>query len=386
MLLARLGLVADHLARWAPHMIANSEDQAEERMNLERMIYWLRAADNQSDSRHMIESTINVLRLGQWNEELGKYTSYKASFLLECLILTFGLRSAGTVRDSLIRAVRLLPPAWQSSLQHLLNSGGSGPMVASGPTISKARILVDVAFMMWYRSKIDKLLSDDLPPVFFALADSSPQGGKNWELCELSWIAGSRLDGCADSARKMFLNTVHSEEDSIRHETLMRAVSDAIEFHTLPPAALGPRQLGLEHKAHALVHALRLETSSWAATSRLASLVTGMCSDLGTEADLNRVVDINVADSFSYWQTLEFDGNDFDDAMGNGPAYAPSVVSFARSLLIPGTFHLVDNLSKVPVLIGNRPTMRSKSNPSPTVANSPIPPTHPPQHTAPPIP
>eukprot|EP00959_Pyramimonas_sp_CCMP1952_P364050 7623551-Pyramimonas_sp.AAC.1 len=99
-----------------------------------------------------------LCRRGDWNEELGKFVQYRAGFLLECIILSFNLRSAGALQTSLRQALRLLPSVWRGSLKAMVESGTA---TISEATASRARLCVDAAFMIMNRRRHAKLLAAD---------------------------------------------------------------------------------------------------------------------------------------------------------------------------------------------------------------------------------
>ncbi len=125
--------------------------------------------------------------------------------------------------------------------------------------------------------------------------------------------------------------------------------------HTLRPAGLGTRQASLQQKLHGIVHSLRLETQSWESTSKLARCFLGLCSDQGTEQGLNTIDDVCIKDAFWYWHPdadmLMDDSADMSASAGVAERAAGEspVISLAGSFFVPGTFHVVDGLSKAGV-------------------------------------
>ncbi len=183
------------------------------------------------------------------------------------------------------------------------------------------------------------MLSNPAPPLLFALCDSSPQGGRNWLLTELNGIPGDLIQECAQSAKKMMRLTLDSAEQCDEPEQLRQHVKSCFFYHVLPPTALGTRQAGLAMKLHAVTHSVRLESSDWSKTNDLFNAVIGVTADIGSEEDLN-MMDMPLS-AFDYWHELQ-DDNVY------GPTTAPVVdtVSLSKSLYVPGTLHITDNLSK----------------------------------------
>jgi hypothetical protein len=228
--ISRLSSIADQLVKWAPGIIERASgdgpEQAEAEKNmLEDFVYWLRTADRQLDSRHLVSNAILVRRRGQWSEQLGKFFAYKSGFLLECLILSFNLRTASKLSASMKQALRLLPSAWGNSILSIMQSStGGSDMMASAATLSRARLTIDISFMLLMRGRFDALTSEEKPPVCFVLADSSPQAGRNWLLSEVQWISGGSLGTAARSAKSMMRNVVRSFDDSRLYDDLLHQV------------------------------------------------------------------------------------------------------------------------------------------------------------------
>lgn len=171
--------------------------------------------------------------------------------------------------------------------------------IASSATLSRARLLVDVAYMLFMRDEFAKMFQPTTPkPTLFALIDSSPQGGRNWELTEIHDIRGEALSECGDAAREMLSMCESVSKDSPeacdRHEELKQTIAGSIFYHVAPPSALGTRQSSLEQKLHAVMHSLRLETHSWNSADKLLKSFTCICADMGTEAQLSEVDDISI--------------------------------------------------------------------------------------------
>eukprot|EP00959_Pyramimonas_sp_CCMP1952_P447345 9366565-Pyramimonas_sp.AAC.1 len=150
--------------------------------------------------------------------------------------------------------------------------------------------------MLVMQDNFAAMIASDVAPIFFGLVDSSPQGGRNWELAKIQGVRGEHLHSCDEAAREMMRLELLSEDRCELRQELKKTVGSYIFKRVLPPTALGTRQSGLPRKLRAVVHSLRLESTSWAMTSALSSCFLGLTSDMGTEADLNTVNDISVSD------------------------------------------------------------------------------------------
>ena len=145
--------IADSLIAWASAIIESPVDEEERhsrRMSIEQMIAWLLSLSSHGDESELVNSRLKVRQFGEWNKELGKFTAYKSGFLLECLILMFSLRDASKLASTVKQAMRVLPPMWAASLTALMRHDRTLPSAA---TLSRARLYVDVGFMLFCRRR-----------------------------------------------------------------------------------------------------------------------------------------------------------------------------------------------------------------------------------------
>jgi hypothetical protein len=188
--------------------------------------------------------------------------------------------------------------------------------------------------------------------VFFGLADSSPQGGKNWLLTEEFCVAGDVLLDVSLAITDMCLSAQRDDLQAVAEP--MKAwrdfVASCIQHHVYPPTALGSRHANLTHKAHCMLHAKRLECNSWVQVQQLLDAHFSSTSDSGVEASLH-LVETTVGELFPHWLQMDIGG---DEAGGNvdqlqGGAvgdHAGLKLSSLRAIPIPGTFHMIDNVQK----------------------------------------
>eukprot|EP00974_Lingulodinium_polyedra_P016231 1573437-Lingulodinium_polyedra.AAC.1 len=101
--------------------------------------------------------------------------------------------------------------------------------------------------------------------IYFSLADSSPQGGTNWLLCEAYWVHGEQLWTLSQAVTAINAS-VHGDSypgQGERLEAWADAIRAGIHHHIYPPTGLGSRHASLRHKAHCLLHQKRLECNTW---------------------------------------------------------------------------------------------------------------------------
>jgi hypothetical protein len=233
----------------------------------------------------------------------------------------------------MLQAARCLPPVWAASLTDVIQGAKCTP---SASTLSRARLYVDVGFMLCMQREHAELLADR--PVLFGLVDSSPQGGRNWELLEMYGIRGSSLAEAAQTARTLMNHFIQGRDDCDEHERLRANVAGFVFHHVFPPTALGTRRSSLAMKMHACAHSLRLENLDWQHTELMSEHFVSLTSDMGTEMSFNTVEGVDIGSAFPYWCKMGLVGDDGGfaaDEVG-GKADGACKVSFANSLYIPG--------------------------------------------------
>ena len=166
-------LLADDLCEWGRAIIAASSQQEETRESLEQYVIWLNSMREATAKKRVMEHAWEAStkgRVGRYNLATQSHGRYRAIFLIQCVMLSFHLKSSSTVGLALQRAFAVLPDIWQKTLSACF----SVECVPSGATISRARLYLDAAFMSYMREKHERLIDEEA--VFFALTDSSPQG------------------------------------------------------------------------------------------------------------------------------------------------------------------------------------------------------------------
>lgn len=108
-------------------------------------------------------------------------------------MLAFHLRDAGSLAGAVGGIVNLLPEAWRQSL---IKSSKSVPL-PSASTLSRARLFVDVALMLWMRERHAALLGD-LGLKLLVKLDWTPMAGNSWEVVEYEAVRGEDLARAGD--------------------------------------------------------------------------------------------------------------------------------------------------------------------------------------------
>ena len=362
-------LLARDLLRWCDSICSSSDDPEETQNLVHRYVLHLNTV-HENYSKEAFESHIwdrGTLSRGGgfFNVSLQAFGQYRAGFLLECVLFSLNLRRSGSLKKALTNAARCLPAFWSSTLQELLQSG----ILPSEATVSRARLFLDVSFMMHWRRvwKQHVHATSGDPGVLFLLAASSPQGQQNWLMIETFGLHA----GMAARAMKLFeqLYALQLHIGPIPEDVLEKSLALVEDLrscrfhHVLPPTALGPRHATLAHKTHALLHSLRLESESWAHVQQILGHVISITSDQGVEMGLNSV-SARLDSLFPYWlqgcERLEEDtgiAEDIvcEDLVPRDSSHVqeqqhaepdPECVSLRASLFTPGLFHIVDGITK----------------------------------------
>ena len=120
---------------------------------------------------------------------------------------TFGLNA---ISASMELACKLLPPIAQGFLAYLKKGG----LFPSPAMLCRGRFLLDVAFMALMSDVFEALCLNGA--VLYGLLDSSPQGGRNYLMTEVFYIAECYILICFEAAlalTEFAKGNVHKEFD-----------------------------------------------------------------------------------------------------------------------------------------------------------------------------
>ena len=241
-------------------------------------------------------------RGGHWNALLGQRGHFSGVFIVQVLIMCFFSRgtTASMGSDAVGYVVRKVTKTFAPEAQHYLEQLLRGFRYPSPATVSRCRLYLDVAFMRYMADKHSEMCDGDV--VLFGLADSSPQGGRNWLISEYMGVRGEHLQHVSEAITNLQM-CARGPRQAGQAEAMKRwqqDIAEAMCHHCFPPAALGARHATLAHKAHAYMHQKRLESKSWHYVQKLNECHFAVCSDAGVEAGLNRI-EASVCDLFPYW-------------------------------------------------------------------------------------
>ena len=280
---------------------------------------------------------------------------YQARFVIQCMLLSYYLRDAGNLRKVLQRAVQTIMPA---SLAEAVLKPLEDAQVPSASKMSKARLTVDVAYMLFQRQRN---LSSVLRTVRYVMVDSSVQGHHDFELIRVVSLdmnqagemraAAERLralwpDLCQRACAGVGAEQVLAEaaeataEESVLYETISRG----LETHLMPSVVIGGGHATLWHKYHAVMHAFFLESGDALLLADLVSSIFSFTTDQGVEFGLSRVPVLPVRTVFPWIELPQFqEEHDWAPGPDIGEAHAAAMVDLTSSVSIPGMLHIVHN-------------------------------------------
>ena len=340
-------------------------------LDLQQQIVYLeglfRATAKEQVARSRLQPSTKGFQ-GVWNNDMGCRVTYKPAFLLQCVILSFNLRSSHAVPDVIHAAVQCLPEFWKETLKAMLAESQS----PSPSTMTRARLSVDVAFMLFMRSRHAQLLQDPRATLYVKV-DSTPLGGNNWEVAEYQLVAGADLKKAGQLALSLArlgsecVGAQITSQQADQFVQITQELSGLLSHHVLPLGALGTRRATVAHIIHSIIFRLRLECSEWADVEKFISLTFSLTADQGTESKLGDVTEVNLQDNFPWWPAQDpFDQGELVLLAQNDPALeseemfglqmeeapqvreppvACSLPGFVNSVRIPPHFHIIDKVS-----------------------------------------
>ena len=341
--------------------MGNDGDDAallQERVELRLQILWLQSMHQSTSPDAFLEQRFKKAKgfLGTAVEPLQSHASYKPAFLLECIILSFGLRSSADIAKVSSASLKLYPQIWHKTIVQGLEELPT----PSASTLSRARLTVDVGFMLYMRLQHGKLLEacEQGAALYFKL-DSTPLAGKNWEVVEYEVVAAESRSRAAMLARMLARrgDTLQQQGMDMPSADVAEQAALALELrllvahHVLPLASLGPRQSSVEHIAHSVVYRLHHECCDWRQVAGILSNIFSLTVDQGTESKICDILELPVNDYFPWWSQLfadrgcAGDDDDGDVVAQQAPATLQSL-SFTSALRIPPHFHIVDKATQ----------------------------------------
>lgn len=134
-------------------------------------------------------------------------------------------------------------------------------------------------------------------------------------------------------------------EDAIEEEaTAIDIIAAHLEHHHCVPTGLGAKRSSVHHRAHAVLHALWLQTGSPPTLARMLECCVSMTGDLGVESGLCDLPPARFSKLFPY---LVAESCDDGGLVGDGEdEQEDAVLSFAPCMFIPGCLHILGNATR----------------------------------------
>ena len=290
---------------------------------------------------------------------------YRASFIIQCLLLSGFLRDSSDLQEVVIRAVRLVLPetlghAVLQSLEGSDSASGQKLKLPSAAKVSRARFAADVAYMLHCRN-MNQEAERAGGLTRYVMVDSSVQGHYDFELIRVTSLRTNQLGEMFSLALQLcsLWNDVveslaiNAEESSVS-EMIAKALVEETELHALlqtgidvqqlPAVVVGSGHATLYHKLHATMHAMWLHTGSALRLETYTRSIFAIISDQGTEFSLHRIQPMLVRELFPWIPHANAAPNEHDWA----PCLADEMemgakVDLSNSNGIAGLLHIMHN-------------------------------------------
>ena len=282
---------------------------------------------------------------------------------MNTLILAQSLKATRKLREVVRDCVEMcLPTNVRGMIGPLVEAAAQNAPSAS--TISRARFLLDGAFMLFMR-KLNLCRARDGGCSRYLIADSSTQHGKEFEAVITTTIRNKDLTKasalCGELVALRKRVGPSCEPDIIEEEAgLMKALKALLwDVHPLPPVYMASGRTTLSHKFCRVSHALFLENgpepSSIADAMREHVVLSG---DMGTEFGLSMVKPIPCREVLP-WLDAGHDPTQLQQDEWNFPMEADDCnLGFSNAVAAPTLMHVIHNAASA--MTDMMPTCKEK--------------------------
>ena len=277
--------------------------------------------------------------------------SYRTSYLINVLVVCSLLRDSSRLRMAVKYAVALvLPPSMATQIaRHVDAEGRAGLHIPDKSTISRARFMLDVALMCFFREYNHRMLAGG-GMARYGMLDSSPQGGRDLLLVSVMSIPRDRLPElfiCANQLHSFWEDWEgdHADEALLSQErSVMERLHEDLKMHASPVMVIGSGKGDLASKFEAFVFSQYLESKTVQDLASMLGDFTAITSDQGIEYGVGRVIPVRSSALFPW---LEEAGGDDDDFMFAPRADGAGVaeLGLTGSVSIAGLLHIIHNSS-----------------------------------------
>ena len=237
--------------------------------------------------------------------------SAKFHRLIDFVFLCETLRSVRHAKESIVKALEMTLP---ESLLKVAKQQLAQQRMYDKSQISRFRVVLDAAFMVWRRSNSWQQLQRQGAASRthrYLMWDASPQFSREYEMIRVISIPEQESPDLYHSFLEMsslWLNDAGDLDDQkLQDQTiaetevkLMQRLSPVCTPHIYPSVLLAFGGTTLAHKFHALMHAFRLEVFTNKALATLCSELTSVTADFGVEHMLGQIGAVPVS-SICQW-------------------------------------------------------------------------------------
>ena len=184
-----LDVAVDALKECASHLDPNDDFQRVEYESLRRAVHVLEETSDALDEGVLARAARDLVGVTDAHAQSSR-RQFQAAYLVKVLVMSSTLRSSGSLRESVMKAMQLvLPPVLLQPFQKVLEA--SAKQFPHEATISRWRLLLDGSFMLLQRrANVDDKKSDCAR---YLLADSSLQHRRDFEHIMVAQIERSNL-------------------------------------------------------------------------------------------------------------------------------------------------------------------------------------------------
>jgi hypothetical protein len=296
-----------------------------------------------------------VVNSNRYTADHGKNNRYSPEMLIRTVFAASKLRNKGNWKQLLqTQVVPMLPLGARALAEAALhNNTWRIPHWSS-----RLQLSLDASVMMHRRNNY-------ISRVHYLLADSSPQGDRDWLIvCDksidqgmLTSVMRAVCDLTIDAQTRLAAAPQDEETQGFGHEDEMPArgidrssafalLAQAVQCRTQVPVGLGYKKVNVEDKAAALLHSTILETGLEHLGAHLASVVS-ITTDFGVESGLNDFSIVQISKLLPYWITSGAMESDTGDTSRHDNVHLLSLeFMFMNSLPVSGLLHIFSNASK----------------------------------------
>ena len=341
------GFVVDTLRKAAVRL--DPHDPAEKQLleSCQRAAHLLQAFEDDLDPASMHQGILSTR---------GRVTAsnlpYQAAFLIKCLMLSCYLRDSKNLKKVLERSVEAVVPR---SMSGAVLEALKDVHLPTPTKLSRARFIVDVAFMLFKRTVHSSSLDSS---VRYIMVDSSVQGHHDFELIRattLDLTSAADMYAAAQELQTLWAPMQEHVADAVwmdRHlplassqeALLYERISAGLSTHLFPSVVIGSGFSTLWHKFHAVAHSFWLETGDALSLERFCSSIFSFTTDQGVEFSLPKVPATPVRHVLPWVPIPEFQ-QEHDLAPGPdlGDLHAAARINFSGAVGIPGMCHIIHN-------------------------------------------